>query len=136
MVRNINGVYDATEGGLKNMIRNVGQKKDYYGLEILHERDASLRAFQVVFIDSRGAYDVGGMLYVPDKWLRDRGLSIERDGMIYHTLMTIYAAYWTATVEEAGLSYFAYTPPHNLIDGVDMTGYRKDGTPPLWEVYS
>ncbi len=131
--KHISGVLDVTADGEEKMIRNVGNKRDYYGLEILHERDASLRAFQVVFIDSRGENDIGGMLYVPDKWLRDRGLSIERDGMIYHTLMTIYAAYWTATVEEAGLSYFAYTPPHNLLDGVDMVGYRKDRTPPLWE---
>lgn len=95
-----------------------------YGLDILYERDASLRAFQIVFVDSRGEEEIGGMVYVPDKWMKERNLSIERNGMIFHTLMTIFAAYWTNTIIKAGLGYIPFSPPHYLIDGVDISGSR------------
>ncbi len=88
------------------------------GLEIHIQRDVSLRAHEVVFLDIRGREDFGGKVYVPDKWLRTRGLSLGGSGMIYHTLMTIFAAFWTKTTRQAGLMYTRY--PKQLIEGIDI----------------
>ncbi len=118
------------------MSSNFGPPKtSTYGLEIIYERDASMRSHQIVFIDNRQLYDdydIGGMLHVPDKWLRERGLSIDKSGMIFHTLMTIFAAFWTKSVALSGLGYIAYSPPHNLIDGVAITGCSNTKQKPLW----
>lgn len=86
------------------------------GLETQITRDASIRAYELIFIDPR--IDFGGKVLVTDRWLREHNLSLERDGMIYHTLMALYAAFWTGTTEEAGLLYTRKT--YELIDGEDI----------------
>ncbi len=101
----------------------MATNKPNNGLDIEYTRDASIRATEIFFIDPR--VDIGGMVVVTDKWLRKRNLSLERNGMIYHTLMTIFSAFWTNTIREANLSYFHWAPPHKLIDGVDIVGWRK-----------
>jgi hypothetical protein len=123
----------------KNMSAYGTPRTPAYGLEIHYERDASLRAYQIVFVDERQLfdnYDVGGMIYVSDRWLRERSLSIDKSGMVFHTLMTIFAAYWTKTIYLAELGSLSYSPPHNLIDGVDITGSwnltQEKPKTPLW----
>lgn len=88
-----------------------------YGLETHIQRDESLRAYEIVFIDPRIHF--GGMVYVEDKWLRKRGLSLGGTGMVNQSIMTIFSAFWTGTTQLAGL--IRYSPePYFLINGVDI----------------
>ena len=89
-----------------------------HGLDTQIVRDHSLRAYEVIFIDPR--IDFGGKVIVSDKWLRANNLSLERDGMIYHTLIAIYASFWTGTVEQSKMGTWHLSPPHILIEGVDI----------------
>ena len=88
------------------------------GLDTQIQRDSSLRAYEVIFIDPR--INFGGKVIVADKWLRTNNLSLEQDGKIALTIMTIYAAFWTNTVREAELGNWHVSPPAMLVDEVDI----------------
>lgn len=88
-------------------------------LSVYITRDASIRGYEVLFIDEYR--DRGGIAIVLEKWLRERNLSLEHSGTNVLACMAVFAALWTNTWEQAGiLTTYSRGKFQKLVEGQDI----------------